>query len=240
MRKSRDRNHMRQVVAILAFTLSLSTASIRTAKSQLQLKSNQVTPAATLAIARNSDNTLEIPVVVNPGRPRLDPTFVGYWCGSDQLTSSDHPVRAGVQRRDMCISFGRRGDSLVLESRIRDVTGLTAKAGVTVHVVSESAEAIGAREIVATDIIDMTQASRRSTTTLSFDMKLTGKDNMEFTKTSRVQVTDLNYAPTSNATAIWSGSLHKSEQSEFVAWMRAHANEAEVGGNREVVAPGAR
>ena len=144
---------------------------------------------------RNDNNTLEIPLLVQPNQPPLDPTFVGDWCGPYQLATADQPVAATLRQGLICFQFRPSRDGIVIQSRIHDNGGSTAELGVSAHVVSDSAEAVGAAEIITTDVVEMSLAPARATVTLVCDLRLIAPGKIEFTRTTRTMVTDLNYVP---------------------------------------------
>ena len=186
-----------------------------------------------------ANNTLEIPVLVQPNQPPLDPTFVGDWCGPYQLTSADQPVAAALREGLICFRFRRSGDGIVIQSRVHDNGGSTAQLGVSAHVVSDSAEAVGPGEIIATDVVEMISPPARATATLVYDLKLIAPGKMELTRTNRVAVTDLNYVPFSASTVRWIGKLHLAQSGEFEAWQISRSNDSEIGGG-DVAVPGAK
>ncbi len=211
------------------------------AQSQLNIPPPPVVTAepAAPAAAPHGNNTLEIPVVVQPNQPPLDPTFVGDWCGPYQLTSADQPVAAALREGLICFRFRRSGDGIVIQSRVHDNGGSTAQLGVSAHVVSDSAEAVGPGEIIATDVVEMISPPARATATLVYDLKLIAPGKMELTRTNRVAVTDLNYVPFSASTVRWIGKLHLAQSGEFEAWQISRSNDSEIGGG-DVAVPGAK
>jgi hypothetical protein len=230
---------MKTLVAVLAFTLLLSTASIGGAQSQLQIKPNQAP----------GNPTLEIPVAIDPEQRPLDPTFVGDWCGptretsaaGDSIPENESQLRdlRSLQPREARERIARRGNSIVVDGRVTagGCAGPIAKLGVTTHVVSEYAEAIGPREIAMTLVVEFALRDKRATVALSEHLKLIGAGQMETTRTDRFQITDLNYSPLPNSTIRWSGSLHKARPGEFEAWLAK--NDYEMGGS-DLEVPGAR
>jgi hypothetical protein len=127
----------------------------------------------------------------------------------------------------------------VFQSRVHDNGGSTAQLGVSAHVVSDSAEAVGAAEIITTDVVEMSLAPARATATLTCDLKLIAPGKIEFTRTNRVAVTDLNYVPFSASTVRWVGKLHLAQSGEFEAWQIFRSNDSEIGGG-DVAVPGAK
>ena len=128
--------------------------------SGIHAQSQLAAPAA----APRGNDTLEIPVVVQPNQPPLDPTFVGDWCGYELFESFDEtppvedtppvhipspgtPVRQGQR----CNAFRRGGNGVVFGGALfidDPSTGL--------QVVSQSADAVSAREISVTRILEGT------------------------------------------------------------------------------------
>src|SRR5438445_563663 len=140
--------HHPSVIALIGLYL-LVPSGIRAQSQQLMptLPPAIAKPTASAATPRSND-TLEIPVVVQPGQPQLDPTFVGIWCGVEQFVSYDAPPSAPEpadirQSESRCYSFARSGSGVIVGGRIR-----ASPEPIEQHFVSQSADAVSAREIL--------------------------------------------------------------------------------------------
>src|SRR6266851_5927116 len=81
------------------------------ARAQSQL---QTPPSAAL----QSNSTLEIPVVVQPNQPPLDPMFVGAWCGDEQFKFyADAPPGSAISGEVIRILY-RQGEDVALRGDV--------------------------------------------------------------------------------------------------------------------------
>jgi hypothetical protein len=171
------------------------------AQSQLHIPRPPVI-AESAAAAPYGNNTLEIPVVVQPNQPPLDPRFVGVWCGDEQFKfyadappGSAHEPPGVRQVSSRCYTFARSGNGVSFGGSI-----LASPGPVAQRVVSQSADAVSAREITVTTILETKIPPIRSTATVTWNFKLdavgsASPSRIVFTRRERIVDTTLDFTP---------------------------------------------
>jgi hypothetical protein len=209
------------------------------ARAQSQL---QTSPSAAL----QSNSTLEIPVVVQPNQPPLDPMFVGVWCGDEQfkfyadVPPGSAPEPPGVrQDSSRCYTFVRSGNGVSFGGSI-----LASPGPVAQRVVSQSADAVSAREITVTTILEARIPPIRSTATVTWNFKLdavgsASPSRIVFTRTERIVDTTLDFTPMTTITLQYGCNQHQAASGEAEAF-RAHQSSQHYVGGGVVAVPEAK
>jgi hypothetical protein len=154
--------------------------------------------------------------------PGADPSFVGTWCGHDQIVAYEtEPVvpglRATLRAKWKCYAFVRGNDGgVVLVNRLNRTPAM--------HLVSESAHAVTAREISSTWIIELKDPQARTTTTITF--KLTSPDRI---RTTRMLWSSITAPFNQTETLKYAGDLHPAVPGEAEAYEAALRRSAGAG-----------
>lgn len=197
---------------------------------------SQLIPTPPTAKAPSHD-TLEIPIVVEPNHPPLDPTFVGVWCGYERFQSykseppgpEPHGARRGSSR---CYAFKRSGNGIAV------IGGLLGSSDE--RFVSQSAKAVSASEIIVTTISEITVSPIRATTGMILDFKLdTVRSAIKFTRTLRLVETDMDLTHVTTITSQSGGNKHRGTSKEMQAYNALMSGQHYVGGG-DVAVPGVR
>jgi hypothetical protein len=203
-------------------------------------------PAPPAAAAAPSNNTLDIPVVVQPYQPPLDPMFLGVWCGDEQFEfyadapPGSAPEPPGVrQHSSRCYAFVRSGNGVSYRGSI-----LASPGPVALRVLSQSADAVSAHEITVTTVLETRIPPIRSTATYTCNFKLDavgfGSPNrIVFTRTLRIVDTTLDFTPVTTITLEYGCNQHQAAPSEAEAF-RAHQSSQHYVGGGDVAVPEAR
>jgi hypothetical protein len=204
-----------------------------------------LTPPVVIAQpTEHGNNTLEIPVVVQPSQPPLDRSFVGVWCGTEQLEFWEAvPPRAApppplLQVPSItCYSFKRSGNGVVFDGRSR---AYRVPPGDTVRVVSQSAYAVSPREISVTTIIEENfPPVSRATQTLTRNFKLDAVGStIAFTSTQRMVSTTLDFTPIESGTAQFRANQHRATPSDEALESSLSPNYNVDAGGGDVDVPG--
>ena len=206
------------------------------AQSQLHIPPPPVI-AESAAAAPDGNSTLEIPVVVQPNHPPLDPTFVGVWCGDEQFKfyadapPGSAPEPPGVrQDSSRCYTFARSGNGVSFSGSI-----LASPGPVVQRVVSQSADAVSAREITVTMILETRIPPIRSTATYTWNFRLdavgsASPSRIVFTRTMRIVETTLDFTPVTTITLQYGCNQHQAAPGEAEAFEAHQSSQHYVGG----------
>jgi hypothetical protein len=227
---------LRHAAALALVGWYLITPSGIHAQSQLHIPRPPVI-AESAAAAPDGNNTLEIPVVVQPNQPPLDPTFVGVWCGDEQFKfyadapPGSAPEPPGVRRdSSRCYTFARSDNGVSFGGSI-----LASPGSVALRVVSQSADAVSAHEIAVTTILETRVPPIRSTTTVTWNFKLdavgsASPSRIVFTRTQRIVETTLDFTPLTTITVQYGCNQHQAAPGEAEAFRALQSSQHYVGG----------
>jgi len=174
---------------------------------------------------RFHQDTLEIPILVKPPQPPVDPSFVGIWCGMLEPVS---PHR-GQSKYD-CLQFsGERGRVTLDSGLVR-----TDSARIAVEPVSSVAWADTPDDIVWRAVVHMVQAPAQAMVTRTAHLHLTADRQLIDTITTHIEVTALanNALISTDDTVLW-GHFQPTRPEDAEAYRATHQ------GQSVAAAPGA-